>query len=79
MGVMDAFEKEDRTQVKVSQLYLMLREAAKCELLMNAVNCNVPHKYIREMATGQYEKPKFLIQGIGETTEAVETEAENIE
>ena len=55
MGMMDAFNAEDRTQVKVSQLYEMLREAAKCELLMNAVNCNVPHRHIREMATGEKE------------------------
>ena len=55
MGIMDAFNAEDRVQVKVSQLYVMLREAAKCELLMNAVNCNVPHSCIRAMATGEKE------------------------
>lgn len=53
MGIMDAFEREDRTEIKVTALYQMLREAAKCELLMNAVNCDVPHKFIREMATGE--------------------------
>lgn len=53
MGIADAFSAEDRAQVKISELYRMLREAAKCELLMNAVNCNVPHSYIREMASGE--------------------------
>lgn len=57
MGVMDAFERDDRAEVKVTALYQMLREAAKCELLMNAVNCDVPHMYIREMATGEAETP----------------------
>lgn len=55
MGMMDAFEKEDRAEVKVTTLYQMLKEAAKAELIMNAVNCDVPHKFIREMATGEKE------------------------
>lgn len=60
MGMMDAFEREDRTEIKVTALYQMLREAAKSELLMNAVSCEVPHKYIREMATGEYEGPSLM-------------------
>lgn len=55
MGLMDAFNKEDRTEVTFSTFYSMMKEAAKCELLMNAVNCDVPHKYIREMAIGHNE------------------------
>ena len=57
MGIIDAFKEEDRTQMTFSAFYRMMKEAAKCELLMNAVNCDVPHKYIREMATGVSEAP----------------------
>lgn len=48
MGLIDVFEKEDRTEIKLSQLCEMLSAGAKTELLMNAVNCDVPHQYIRE-------------------------------
>lgn len=64
---MDAFNAEDRTEMKVSTLYQMLREAAKCELLMNAVNCDVPHTYIREMATGEYETPEMANRALSKT------------
>ena len=53
MGMMDAFTAEDRTQVKVSSLYQMLKEGAKAELLINAVKCEVPYEYIMQMATGK--------------------------
>lgn len=55
MGLIDVFEKEERTEIKLSQLCEILRAGAKAELLMNAVNCDVPHLYIREMATGEKE------------------------
>lgn len=58
MGIMDAFKEEDRATVTVSQLYRMLREAAKTELLMNAVRCDVPNRYIAAMADGKY--PEML-------------------
>ena len=59
MGIMDAFKEEDRVTVTVSQLYRMLREAAKTELLMNAVRCDVPNRYIEAMADGKY--PEMLV------------------
>lgn len=62
MGVMDAFNPEDRTEMKISTLYEMLREAARAELIMNAVNCNVPHGFIREMVTGEKEpRPEAIV------------------
>lgn len=87
MGIMDAFNPEDRTEMKVSMLYQMLREVAKCELLMNAVNCDVPHTYIREMATGEYETPDMVSRTVSKTVkewmdgveEAARVRAENIE
>ena len=53
--ILDAFAKEDRVEVTFSDFYRIMRESTKSELVMNAVNCNVPHRYIREMATGKSE------------------------
>lgn len=55
MGISDVFDKEDRAQIKMSKLYELMKEGAKAELMMNAVNCNVPHRYIRETMTGLEE------------------------
>lgn len=67
MGLIDVFEKEDRTEIKLSQLCEMLSAGAKAELLMNAVNCDVPHRYIREMATGEKE---LLLSDAGNQVES---------
>ena len=55
MSLIDAFSKDDRTEIKTTELFCLLKEGAKAELIMNAVNCNIPHRYIREMATGKSE------------------------
>ena len=55
MGIVDAFAKEDRVDVTFSVFYNLVRETAKAELLLNAVNCDVPHQHIRQMATGKKE------------------------
>lgn len=55
MGLVDVFGKEDRVEVTFSAFYDLVREGAKAELIMNAVSCDVPHQYIREMATGNSE------------------------
>lgn len=55
--ILDAFAKEDRVEVTFSDFYRLMRESTKAEIVMNAVNCNVPHKYIREMTTGKSEAP----------------------
>ena len=56
MGIADCFAKEDRTKITFSCLTNLIKEGVTGELLMNAVNCNVPHRYIREMATGRSEE-----------------------
>ena len=61
MGLADAFAKEDRVEVTYSNFYKLMRESAKAELIMNAVNCDVPHQYIREMATGEKERGSIWI------------------
>ena len=52
MGLADMFSKEERVEVTFTDFYRLVRESAKCELLMNAVNCDLHPMYIRAMATG---------------------------
>jgi len=59
MGLADVFNKEDRVQVTISDFYTLMRESVKAELIMNAVNCNVPHQFIRETVTGKSEAVKW--------------------
>lgn len=56
LTICDAFKPEDRVEVKFSDFYQLMKQVFVSELLLNAVNCNVPHKYIREMATGIEEE-----------------------
>lgn len=56
MGIMDAFKPEDRTEITYSNFYNLIKQAAQYEIVMNAVNCNVPHRYIREAMTGKKEE-----------------------
>ena len=58
MGFMDAFNAEDRITVTVSKFGEMMKAAVKADLMMNAVNCEVPYQYIREMVTGIKEEEK---------------------
>lgn len=37
---------------------------AQRDMLINAINCNIPHKYIREMVSGGKEPKKKLSHGI---------------
>lgn len=58
MGIMDAFKQEDRTEITYSNFYSLIKQAAQYEIVMNAVNCDVPHDYIRETMTGKKEEHK---------------------
>lgn len=55
MGIVDAFSREDRVEVKFSDFYGLMKQAAQYEIAMNVVNCDVPHAYIRETMTGKKE------------------------
>ena len=57
MGLADMLSAEDRVSVKFSDFYNLVMESTKAELMMNAVNCNVPHRFIRETMTGKSEEP----------------------
>lgn len=59
MGFMDNFTSDSPVTVKQPDYYAMVKEAAKAELITNAVNAEVPGYYIQAMITGK--KPVFLI------------------
>lgn len=63
MGLIDAFSKEDRVDVTFSSFYELMKTAARSELLLNAVNCDVPHEYIREMASGVRDGKVEKVEG----------------
>lgn len=56
MSLVDAFAKEDRTEVKFSEFFALVKQAAQYETVMNDVNCDVPHRFIRETMTGKKEE-----------------------
>ena len=58
MGFMDNFTSDSPVTVKQPNYYEMVKEAAKAELITNAVNAEVPGYYIQAMITGK--KPDFL-------------------
>lgn len=54
-SIADIFAAEDRVTVKFSVFFKLVKEAAKADIVMNAVNCEVPYRYIRETMTGTKE------------------------
>ena len=74
MGIADAFSREDRIEIKVESFIRMTQTAAKAEvqrdMLMNAVKCEVPYRYIREIMTGVSEAH---IADQGQEEETIET------
>ncbi len=57
MGLIDTFTAEDRIEVKFSDFYNMMKGVAQRDTLMNGIACDVPHRYLREMMTGDSEAP----------------------
>lgn len=53
MGLADLFGSEQTVDIKISQLCEILKDGVKEELIENAIKCDVPHKYIREMISGE--------------------------
>ena len=53
MGIVDAFAAEDRVQVKFSDFYAFMKEAAKAEIMANGIHTRVPHEEIEKMLTGK--------------------------
>lgn len=76
MGFMDVFNAEDRITLPVSKFGELVKEAAKAELIMNAVNCDVPHIFIRETITGEKEDINELFDQLFEFMEEEDGETE---
>ena len=51
----DLFRAETELTIKAGELLEIMRTATKAEFLFNAAKCEVPHKFIVEMATGEKE------------------------
>ena len=49
MGLVDAISAEDRVDVKFSDFYRLVKEAAQFEIVMRAIKNDVPHEYMRKM------------------------------
>lgn len=62
MSLVDVFSKEDRIPVTFTDFFNLVQQAAKYENVMNAVKCDVPHIYIREMTTGKKEEDTYISQ-----------------
>lgn len=58
MGLIDSFSAEDRVDVKFTDFTTFMKATAQNQLLVNAINTDVPHKYIRRMLTGTKEEEK---------------------
>lgn len=63
-SITDLFRSETEFEVKASEMYGLMREAAKAEFLLNAVKCDVPYTYARQIATGEKEDAPFIVAGI---------------
>lgn len=63
MGLMDVFKEEETANLRLSTLYELLKQSAQKELIINGINCDVPHKYLREIITGNSESNIF--SGVG--------------
>lgn len=58
MGFLDGFTSDGTVEMKHTEYYNLMREAAKADLITNAVKAEVPGFYIQAMITGK--RPDFL-------------------
>lgn len=63
-SITDLFRPETEFNVKASELYGLMKEATKAELLLNAAKCDIPHTFARQIATGEKEDAPFIVAGI---------------
>lgn len=54
-SIVDLFKAETEFDVKASEMYKLMREAVKAEFLLNAVKCDIPYTFARQIATGEKE------------------------
>lgn len=63
MGLVDAFSAEITVNMKFSDFYNLVKGCTQRDMLLNGVKCDVPHKFLREMMSGEKE-PEPLISCI---------------
>lgn len=54
MGMMDAFNPEDRVQVTFSDFYALMKQSVKADLMMNGVKNKIDHDAIYTMMMGEH-------------------------
>mgnify|MGYP001046009802 CR=1 FL=1 len=59
MGFMDGFTSDGTVELKHGEYYNLMKEAAKAELITNAIKADVPGYYIGAMITGKLEMPVY--------------------
>lgn len=59
MGLMDNFTSDAPVELKYGEYYKLMREAAKAELIENAIKADVPGHYITAMITGKLKMPVY--------------------
>ena len=69
MGLFDIFTEEEKANLKLSTLYELFKQIAQKELIVNGINCDVPHKYLREIMTGNSESNIFSAADSGSSEE----------
>lgn len=55
MGIAELFKEDDRIEITVSQLFKVLKEAAKADLFRNGVKNRVPYAQILQVMDGSDE------------------------
>lgn len=54
MGMMDAFNPEDRLQVTYSNFYSLVKQSVRTDLLMNGIKNKLDYDAIYTMMTGEH-------------------------
>lgn len=54
MGMMDAFNPEDRVQVTFSDFYALVKQSVRTDLLMNGIKNKVDYDAMYIMMTGKH-------------------------
>lgn len=54
MGLTDVFGKEDRCEITISQLWSLIKEASKADLMMNGIKNRIDYESIYMIMTGDH-------------------------
>lgn len=54
MGLMDAFNPEDRVQVAFSDFYSLMKNSARADLMLNGIKNKIDHDAIYTIMTGDH-------------------------